>query len=155
MCLLFWLHGSQQQLTSFLRVRLEKKKKKKENNDVCLACWGRLIGWANRPQNNYQSPRMLSSVTQEGVVDELWYKLCEWGPEMFTGKTGIYCEIFFELCNDPKIKHLMVASYVGVCCVWRGMSNLMSSSAGLLALFLSPSDWLPGREGPSITARSK
>lgn len=39
------------------------------NNDVCLGRWGRLIGWANRPENNYQSLKTLSSVIR-GIVKE-------------------------------------------------------------------------------------
>ena len=146
MCLLLRLHSSQQQLTSFLRVRFEKKKKK--NNDVCLACWGRLIGWANRPQNNYQSPRMLSSVTQKGVVDELYYKLCTWGPEMFSGKMGICCKTFFELCNDPKIKHRMVASYVGVLCIKRNVKSDVQFCRA--AHTLPVSLWLAARQRRTI-----
>lgn len=38
------------------------------NDDVCLVCWGRPIGWANRPQNNHQSLMTQPSVTAEGLV---------------------------------------------------------------------------------------
>lgn len=89
MCPLFRLHSSQQPLTSFLWVRLWEKKR---NNDVCLAGWWRLIGWANRPLTNYQSLETLPPVTQGGN----WYNFNTDGKvelgKMFDGD-GLKCVI--------------------------------------------------------------
>lgn len=58
------------------------------NNDTCLVCLGRLIGWANSPQNNHQSLKMLSSVSHSGF--------CE------STKVNFVCKEL-QLCTDKTI----------------------------------------------------
>lgn len=56
------------------------------NNDVCLVRWGRLIGWANRPQNNYQSLKTLSSVNSgRAQWENIKTNFVCGGPEICTG----------------------------------------------------------------------